>query len=183
MSTSAIATMAARLVLRMSLSSLDGKRRDHGEREIDQGQTPQSEPVMRDFPDAGTELVDAHETINREVGGENPAQRDGRVGDRFARPREAGGEELRQAGCKEEEGGVFRPREPGPDGLPHEAGRKQKDGGEREQLRKMTERRKAVDTRQHDEIKRDRRKVNGQMGDAAAEHAGKRATALRQRSS
>src|ERR1700730_9601024 len=149
MSTSAIATMATRLVLRMSLSSLDGKRRDHGEREIGQGQTPQSEPIMRDLPDAGTQLVDAHEAINREVGGEYPAQRDGRVGDCFARPCEAGGEELRQAGCKEEEGRVLRPREPGPDGLPHEAGRQQKNGSEGEQLRKLPEGRKPVETRQH----------------------------------
>src|ERR1700688_3683671 len=161
MSTSAIATMAARLVLRMSLSSLDGKRRDHGEREIDQGQTPQSEPIMRDLPDAGTQLVDAHEAVDREVGGENPAQRDGRVGDCFARPCEAGGEELRQAGCKEEEGRVFRPCEPGPDGLSHEACRQQKDGRERKDLWKMPERRKAVDPRQQDEIKRERWKVDG----------------------
>src|SRR6202051_1407310 len=129
--------MAARLALRMSLSSLDGKRRDHGEREIGQGQTPQSEPIMRDLPDAGTQLVDSHKAINREVGGENPAQRDGRVGDCFARPCETGGEELRQAGCKEEEGRVLRPGEPGPHGLPNEAGRKQKDASEREELRKM----------------------------------------------
>src|ERR1700676_1286568 len=163
--------MAARLVLRMSLSSLDGKRRDHGEREIGQGQTPQSEPVMCDLPDAGTELVDAHETVNRGVGGEHPTQRDGGVGDSFARPCEAGGEELREAGCKDEEGRVFRPCEPGPDGLSHEARRQQKDGRECEDLWKMAERRKAVDPRQYDEVKRERWKVDGQMGDAAAEHA------------
>src|SRR5713101_5093041 len=134
MSTSAIATMATRLALCMSPSSLDGKCRGHREREICQGQTPQSEPIMRDLPDAGTQLVDAHEAINREVGGKNPTQRDGRVGDGFARPCEAGGEKLRQAGCKKEEGCVLRPREPGPDGLPHKAGGKQKDRGEREEL-------------------------------------------------
>src|ERR1700758_4574579 len=117
-STSAIATMAARSVLRMLLSSLDGKRRDHGEREIGQSQTPQSEPVMRDLPDAGTQLVDAHEAIDRGVGGEKPAERKGHVGNCFARPCEAGHEELRQAGCKQEDGCVFRPREPGSDGLP-----------------------------------------------------------------
>src|SRR6202049_527245 len=137
MSTSAIATMAARLVLRMSLSSLDGKRRDHSEREIGQGQTPQSEPIMRDLPDAGTQLIDAHDAINGGVGGENPTQRDARLRDCFVRPCEAGGEKLRQAGCQEEEGCVFRPCEPGPDGLPHEAGRQQKDGREREDLWKM----------------------------------------------
>src|SRR5580704_764063 len=168
--------MAARLVLRMSLSSLDGKRRDHGEREIGQSQTPQSEPVMRDLPDAGTQLVDAHEAVNREVGGEKPAEREGDLGYRLAWPGKAGHEKLRQAGRQENDGRVLRPREPGPDGLPHEAGRKQKDGSEGEQLRKMPECRKPVETRQHDEIKRERRKVNGQMGDAATEHAGERST-------
>src|ERR1700686_2423172 len=100
MSTSAIATMAARLFLRMSLSSLDGKRRDHGEREVGERQTPQPEPIMRDLPDAGTELVDAHEAMNRGVGGENRTERKARVGNCCARPCEAGHEELRQAGCK-----------------------------------------------------------------------------------
>ena len=42
-----IATIA--LALRMSMPSFDGKRRDHGEREIGQGQTPQSEPIVRDL--------------------------------------------------------------------------------------------------------------------------------------
>src|SRR6266852_9796771 len=100
MSTSAIATMATRLALCMSQSSLAGKCRGPREREIAQGQTPQSEPIMRDLPDAGTQLVDAYEAVNRGVGGQHPTQRDGRVGDCFARPCEAGGEELRQAGCK-----------------------------------------------------------------------------------
>src|SRR5258708_35413027 len=113
-STSAIATMAVRLALCMSPSSLHGKRRDHGEREIGQRQTPQSEPIMRDLPDAGAQLVDTHEAIYRDVGGENPTQRDGRVGDCFARPCEAGGGKMRQAGCKKEEGGVLRPGGPGP---------------------------------------------------------------------
>ena len=63
---------------------------------------------MRDLPDAGTELIDAHEAVDRGVGGEYPTQRDGRVGDCFARPCEAGSKELRQAGCQEDEGRVFR---------------------------------------------------------------------------
>src|SRR5713101_5419120 len=151
--------MAARLALCMSLSSLDGKCRNHREREITQGQTPQSEPVMRDLPDAGTQLVDAHEAVDRGVGREHPTQRDGSVRDCFARPCEAGGEELGQAGCKQEEGRVFWPCEPGPDGLSHEARRQQEDGRERKDLWKMPERRKAVDQRQHDEVKRERWKV------------------------
>src|SRR5216683_3767940 len=154
-STNARATMAGRLIFCMSLSSLDGECGDHGEREIGQSQTPQSEPVVPDLPDAGTELVDAHETVNRGVGGEHPTERDGRVGNCFARPCEAGHEELRQAGCKDEEGRVFRPCEPGPDGLSHEARRQQEDRSEREDLWKMPERREAVDPRQSDEKKRE----------------------------
>src|SRR5712672_2387802 len=156
--------MAARLALCMSPSSPDGKCRDYCEREIAERQTPQPEPIMRDLPDAGTELIDAHEAVNRGVGGEHPTERNGRVGDGFARPCEAGGEELRQAGCKQEQGRVFRPCEPGPDGLSQEARRQQEDGREREDLWKMPECRKAVDPREHDEIKRERWKVDGQMG-------------------
>src|SRR6266702_5526646 len=99
-STSGIATMAARLALCMSLSSLDDKCRDHRECEIDQRQAPEAEPVMRDLPDAGTELIDADEAVDRGIGGENPTERKGHVGDCFARPREAGCEELGQAGCQ-----------------------------------------------------------------------------------
>src|SRR4051812_14228854 len=149
--------MTARLALPMSLSSLDGERRDNGEGEIAKGQTPQSEPVMRDLPDAGTQLVDAHEAVDCGVGREHPTQRDGSGRDCLARPCEAGGEELRQTGCKKEESRVFRPCKPGPDGLSYETGRQQEDGRERKDLWKMPERRKAVDPRQHDKIKRERR--------------------------
>src|SRR5258707_6102581 len=113
--------MALRSALRISLPPLDRKRREHGEREIDQRQAPQSEPVMRDLPDAGTQLVDAHEAIDRGVGGENPTERDGRIGDCLARPRETCGEELRQACCKEDERRGFRPRETSTARLAHYA--------------------------------------------------------------
>src|SRR5689334_10841722 len=129
--------MVKRSALRMSLPPFDGKRRDHGEHEITHGQAPQSEPVMRDLPEAGPQLVDAHQTINREDGWENPTEREGGIRYCFARPSETGGEELRQTCCKEEDGRVFRPREPGPDGLPHEAGRQQKDRREGEELREI----------------------------------------------
>ena len=49
---------------------------------------------MADFPDAGTELVDADEAVDGMVGGEYLAQRSGRLGDRLARPCEARGEEF-----------------------------------------------------------------------------------------
>src|SRR5258705_7163866 len=164
--------MALRSALRISLPPLDRKRREHGEREIDQRQAPQSEPVMPALPDAGTQLVDANQSIDREVGGENPTERDGRSGDCLARPRETCGEELWQACCKEDERRVFRPREPGPDGLPHEAGRQQENRSQREELCEIAERRKAVDARQYDEIQRERWQVDCQVGYAAAEHTG-----------
>src|SRR5262245_49631311 len=107
--------MAASLALRMSLSSLDRKRRDHGEHEIGEGQTPQYAPVMRDLPDVGTQLIDAYQAIDGGVGGEKPAERKGRVGNCLARPGEAGHEELRQTGCQQQDGRVLRPREPGSD--------------------------------------------------------------------
>src|ERR1700722_12800372 len=94
-STSGIATIAARLATRIDLSSLKGERRDHGEYEIGQSEAPQSKPVMRDLPDAGTQLVDADETIDGRICWKYPAQLLGCVGKRLARPCEAGSEELR----------------------------------------------------------------------------------------
>src|SRR3984885_5231419 len=152
--------MAAVLDMRMLLSSLDGECRDYGEREIGQGQAPQTEPIVPDFPDVGAQLVDANQAINREIRGENPTQRDGRVGDGLARPCEAGGEKLGQAGCEKKQGRVLRPREKRADGLTHKAGRKQKDRSEGEELWNMPEGRKAVETRQPDQIDRYRRKVD-----------------------
>src|SRR3954466_10424934 len=112
----------------MSQSPLDGKRRDYRERKIAQRQTPQSEPIMADLPDAGAKLVDAYEAVDRGVGGENSTERKGRVGNRFTRPSEAGHEKLRQAGCQEENRRVLGPREPRSNSLPHEARCQQEDG-------------------------------------------------------
>src|SRR5260370_2021872 len=95
--------MALRSALRISLPPLDRKRREHGEREIDQRQAPQPEPVMRDLPDAGTQLVDANQSIDREVGGENSTQPDGRIGDCLARPPATWGEGLKKALCQDDE--------------------------------------------------------------------------------
>ena len=53
---------------------------------------------------------------------------------------------------------------------------------EREQLQRVAERGEAVEARQHDEIERERGQIDGQVRDAAAEHARERAAgALRQR--
>ena len=62
-----------------------------------------------------------------------------------------------------------------PDRLAHEAGRENEHGREREQLQRVAERRKAVDARQHDKIERERRQIDGQVGDAAPEHVRERA--------
>ena len=42
---------------------------------------------------------------------------------------------------------------------------------ERKQLQRIAERREAIEARQHDEIERERRQIDGQVRDAAAEHA------------
>ena len=62
-----------------------------------------------------------------------------------------------------------------PDRLAHEAGRENEHRREREQLQRLAERGKAVEARQHDEVERERRQIDGQMRDAAAEHARERA--------
>lgn len=51
---------------------------------------------MRDLPDIGAELVDAHQAIDRGVGGEKSAERLRHLGNCLARPGEARHEELRQ---------------------------------------------------------------------------------------
>ena len=78
--------------------------------------------------------------------------------------------------------GVSGVLEPGARRLAHEAGRENEHGREREQLQRVAERGKAVDARQHDEVERERRQIDGQVRDAAAEHVRERAAGgLRQR--
>src|SRR5262249_8043648 len=117
-------TMVLRHALAMGVPPLDQSRRDHGERKIDEHKDPQSLPVARNLPEARTQLVDAHDSVDREIGGEDGPDGLRWVGDSFARPSEAGQEELRQAGAEEDERRRFWTLEPDTGGLPHEAGRK-----------------------------------------------------------
>src|SRR5262245_10580223 len=168
-STMATAMMVAGF-LAMRLPPLDEECRDHGEREIDDRQSPQTTPVARHLPQAGTELVDAHYPVDREIRREDIADRLRPFGNRLARPGKSGQEKLWEAGGEEDQGRGFRILEPSARRLAHEARRQDEHRDQREQLQRVAERGKAVDARQHDEIERKRRQIDGQMRDSAAEH-------------
>src|SRR5262245_16823268 len=87
--------MTADLRLAMRLPPLAHKRRQHREREISGGEEPQAPPVVHHLPQAGAELIDAHDAIDREIRGEDGADGEQRLGDYLARPRETGQEKLR----------------------------------------------------------------------------------------
>src|SRR5262249_1588570 len=54
-------------LLAMRLSPLDEECGHHREREIDDRQNPQTPPVARHLPQACAQLVDAHESVDREI--------------------------------------------------------------------------------------------------------------------
>ena len=154
----------------------------HREREIDDRQAPEPAPIARHLPEGGAQLIDADDAVDREIRREDIARGEHRLGDRFARPGETRQEELRQAGAEEDERRGLRVLEPGAGRLAHEARRQDEHRAEREQLQRLAERGKAVEARQHDEIERERRQIDGQVRDAASEHARERSAAgLRQR--
>src|SRR5262245_17513191 len=94
-------------LLAMGLPPLQEKRGHDREREIDDCQNPQTPPVPRHLPQARAQLVDAHESVDRKVGGEDITNGLHPLRDRFAWPGKAGQEQLRQAGAKKNEGGCF----------------------------------------------------------------------------
>src|SRR5262249_44715850 len=96
------ATMMTGL-LAMRPPPLDQEDGHHRQREIDDRQNPETAPVARHLPQAGAELIDAHEAVDREIRREDIADGLHPLGDRFARPGEAGQEELRQAGADEDQ--------------------------------------------------------------------------------
>jgi hypothetical protein len=61
------------------------------------GRSVQAEaaPVVRLVAQSCAELIDADDTVDREIGGKDHAGNSHRLGDRFARPSKAGREELR----------------------------------------------------------------------------------------
>src|SRR5262245_49032199 len=77
--------------------------RRHRKDEIDNGEEPEAAPVVHYVPQACAELVDAVDSVDRQIGGKDHSGGAHRLGDRFARPRETGREELRQAGAEEDE--------------------------------------------------------------------------------
>src|SRR5262245_8881468 len=72
---------------------LDQRRRHHGKREIDDREGPQPGPIARHLPQGRAELADPHESVDREIRGEDVADGLHRLGDRFPRPGEAGQKE------------------------------------------------------------------------------------------
>src|SRR5262249_39721164 len=131
---------------------LDDINRNDGQHEVDQSQEPEPSPIVPNFGETRTQLVDSDNAIDREVDGEEIAQDENRTRDRFARPRKSRDEELRQAGGEKYETRRFRTLEPGPNRLGHEAAREQEYRSDRQQLQRVAERREAVDVGQHNNI-------------------------------
>src|SRR5262249_51074255 len=105
------------LAMRQVPLLLDDMRPDDGEREVDDGQEPQSAPILCHLGKARTQLIDADDAVDRELDREDMAGDEHCMRDRFARPGEPCEEELRQAGCEEDEGRRLRSLEPGTDRL------------------------------------------------------------------
>src|SRR5262245_44718743 len=117
------AMMRRRLRLAIRMPPVDQMRRKHREQEIYDCQEPKAGPSVRHLPQARTELVDAHDAVDREIGGKDLARGEHRPGDRLARPGESGREELRQAGRDEDQKRHLWALEPGAYRLSHKTGR------------------------------------------------------------
>ena len=98
-----------------------------------------------------------------------------RVGDRLARPGEAGKKNCGRLVPRKMSVGVSGRLNQAPTAWPMKLVARNEHRCEREQLQRVAERRKAVDARQHDKIERERRQIERQVGDAAAEHVRERA--------
>ena len=150
------------------------ERRNRSEREIDNGLGPEAAPVARHLPQGCAQLINAHHAVDGQIRREYVARGEDRLGDCFARPGKARQEELRKAGSEEDERRRLRTFEPGAHCLAHEARCQHENRGQREQLQGLAEGGEAVEPRQHDEIERERGQIDGEVGDAASEHAGER---------
>src|SRR6516162_4272265 len=89
--------MRAGLRLAMYPPPSDDKRGYHREREIEGGQAPEAAPVVGHLLQAGAQLVDADDAVDREIRREYVAVGQNGIGDRFTRPGKAGHEKLRKA--------------------------------------------------------------------------------------
>src|SRR5262249_2743197 len=121
----------ADLRLAVGLPPLDEKRGNHREREVDDGLSPQSAPVVRPLPEAGAELIDANHPVDGVIRREYVAASKHGFWDCFARPGKARQEELRKAGAEEDERRRLRMLEPSTHRLAHEAGRENEDRRQR----------------------------------------------------
>src|SRR5262249_30546636 len=93
-------TMSAMTIRRLAMRHppLDEARGQHRERKIRDGEPPQAAPVVRDLGEAGAQLVHANDAVDGKIRREDTARGQRCRWDGFARPGEAGEEELRQAG-------------------------------------------------------------------------------------
>src|SRR5262245_66676581 len=98
----AMSSRPSTMILGMPMPPCGERRRYQREREIDDDQQPEPAPGMRDLEEARAELVDAHDAVDREIGGEHITRGEHRRGDRLARTGKTGQTELRQAGREEE---------------------------------------------------------------------------------
>src|SRR6516165_3353906 len=149
---------------------------NHREREIDDGQAPQAAPVVHHLTKACAQLADTDDAVDGEIRREYVPHSRHRRRDCFARPGKARHEKLRKARAEKDERRGLRVFEPCARRLPHETSREREQRRERKQLHRMAEGGKAVEAGQHDEVERERGQIDCQMCDAAAEHAGERAT-------
>src|SRR3954465_13232085 len=69
----AIRTIPSMRIRRLAtdMPPLDQSRRHHGKHEIGKRKDPQPTPVSRHLPQARTQLVDAHDSVDREIRGED----------------------------------------------------------------------------------------------------------------
>src|SRR5262245_51664361 len=109
-------------LLAMGLPPLQEERGRHCKSEIDDGQNPQTPPVSCHLPQTCSQLVDTHESVDREKGGEDITDDLDWLWDRFPRPGKTRQEQLRQACAEKNERWCFWMIEPGAYRLAHEAG-------------------------------------------------------------
>src|SRR5262249_28818058 len=126
------ATITPDLRLSMALPPLDEKRGHHREREVNDGEGPQSAPVVRHLPQACAQLIDPNHPVDGEIRREYVAAGKHGFWDCFARPGKARQKELRKAGAEEDERRSLRMLEPSTHRLAHEAGRENEDRRQRE---------------------------------------------------
>src|SRR5712671_4241731 len=137
--------------------------RQPGEREIAGRQDPQSVPVARDLRQAGPHLVETDKAVDRQFGRDDARRREHRGGHRLARPGVADEKEQRKPEGEEGQQRRLLPPEKGADGLAEETRGQNERYCEQEYLGRASQRREAVEMRQHAEEESQRRQVDDEM--------------------